>query len=373
LAGCGSSDGAPELVDASVSPDGRFIAYAARASGDLDLYVAAAAGGRPRLVAGSERSERSPVWSPDGTRLAYVVEYEEASRGELWAVHTDGRGRARLFDRPARSAAWSPDGRRLVFVAKHEDDADLDSPGGTLHVVEADGTRAHPVAAERRGDTPTWSPDGRSLAFWSGRVVDDSTDRGDVYTVNVGSGRVKRLTRRGDVDRYALRWVPRGREILYTREPDLLDEVVETVDARTGRSRRLRGPALLWGRPALSPDGRWIVYDDVDRVTAWRLDGSTRRVLHRNGTFGPKAWSPDGRMLAVETFAAVYEPVPTDVLVLGVDGSRPRNLTRTRGSSESLVGWLAGGRVAVVRDERSLWVFDVHGRGRLAARAGDDR
>jgi hypothetical protein len=76
-------------------------------------------------------------------------------------------------------------------------------------------------------------------------------------------------------------------------------------------------------------------------------------------------WSPDGRLIAYDTFGGLYEPVPTDVVIASLGRSRARNVTRTPESSETVAGWLADSRhVVVVRDERSLWVFDLAGRGR---------
>jgi Tol biopolymer transport system component len=367
LAACGQgSDDLPQLVDAAVSPDGRLVAYAARDGDDLDLFVVRADGGRPRLVAGSARSEQSPVWSPDSTRLAYLVGdgYTYGGPGELWVAHAAGGRRIRLTAMASRDAEWSPDGRRVAFASAERLD-EVEGSGGRLFVVGADGARLRRVARDLHGDRPRWSPDGFLIAFWSGRFDDDEfRDRGDIYAVDVRTDRVQRLTRRNDVGSYTAQWT-RQRTILFTRELDLTTAIVETADARTGRIRRLRGPSLLWGHAIWSPDGRRILVDAGDGLDVLRLDGSARQRVDRRVMTSGHTWSPDGRLIAYDTFGGLYEPVPTDVVIASLGRPRARNVTRTPESSETVAGWLADSRhVVVVRDERSLWVFDLAGRGR---------
>ena len=109
-----------------------------------------------------------PRWSPDGTRLAFVVT-EEAQGDPTSAIYTvgaDGTGLQRL--REARSnPAWSPDGMRLAFAKSNGDPLHL-------YTMAADGTGVRQISSMPGGSlgagvgwvpTLAWSPDGSRLLY----------------------------------------------------------------------------------------------------------------------------------------------------------------------------------------------------------------
>ena len=105
-----------QIRDARASPDGSAIAFTA-----LDrLYVAELPDGEPHRLTGDEVGEFQPIWSPDGSRVAYVVWDDEAGEGHIRSVSASARGGASttLTTRSAyyQQLAWSPDGERIVAV-----------------------------------------------------------------------------------------------------------------------------------------------------------------------------------------------------------------------------------------------------------------
>jgi hypothetical protein len=80
---------------------------------------------------------------------------------EIWSVAIDGTN-ARALPQPRGSntnPVWSPDGSRIAFVNQEGSDA------STLWVMNADGTGTMELAAGFGVDQPTWSPDGTQIAF----------------------------------------------------------------------------------------------------------------------------------------------------------------------------------------------------------------
>lgn len=367
----------PRLAEASVSPDGRLIAFTAGSGDDLDLFVVDAAGRRPpRRVAGGDGFEQAPIWSPDGTRLLLTRtdEFQEfAPAGELWLVEVDGTGARRLTRAESSDAAWSPDGRRVAVVVSRPED-EPSSLGGQLTVVAVDGSGPRELVSGRRALHPRWAPDGSRIAFWSGRPARENEllDHGDLYVVAARGGPATRLTSTANVNTYSSAWAPDGTRLAYVRDPDLTRSVLETLELATRRVRRLPGVDVSLGWPSWSPDGRDIAVEASGVPEVWS-DGSRRRVLDGQSVGGPLRWSPDGRRVAHDTTHGLFEPIPADVVVASLDDSATVNVTHTPKRDDTLVGWLADSRrLAVVRDERELWIVDLRGRGRrLVAAPGD--
>ena len=102
----------------------------------------------------------SPQWSPDGRRLMFAANLDNARRFDLFAVNADGAGLVRVRE-DARDGSWSPDQKTVAFAAMN---------GGSLDIytVRADGSNLRQLTSTPEMDyQPLWSPDGRRIVFIS--------------------------------------------------------------------------------------------------------------------------------------------------------------------------------------------------------------
>ena len=176
---------------------------------------------------------------------------------------------------PIAAARWAPvDGFRIAYVT-----------GGTLRIVNGDGTGDRPLAAAQAGVAPAWRPDARHvLAF---------VDRDRRLRVVAADGGRELWRTRPHSRIFELAWSPSGRRLVAATPRRLL------IFGRSGRLlavRRVAGRALA-GDVAWSPDGRLAVVRETAEASQVVVGG---RVLFSGpGRLGRVAWSPNGRRLLV--------------------------------------------------------------------------
>jgi eukaryotic-like serine/threonine-protein kinase len=115
------SEGAARLDDASVSPDGRWVAYTAARGAERDIHVVAFGGGSARVVAASPALEGAPAWSPDGSRLTFAREDSTGRTVILADSRTGSGGRVGSLPgpgSPGAAARWSASGRHIAYYAR---------------------------------------------------------------------------------------------------------------------------------------------------------------------------------------------------------------------------------------------------------------
>ena len=183
------------------SPDGMQIAFhAARdeMGEESDIYVMNRDGSDVERVTDDPAAEFFPSWSPDGTRLAFSRENTTDDLRHLVILELASRTEFDLTDedRNGDIPRWSPDGSMVVFGRQMSGSCDWGEPcNSSIFVINADGTGERQLTfADGTHWFPDWSPDGRLIAFHG--TADDPVDRIDwnVYTVDVESMIVTRLT-----------------------------------------------------------------------------------------------------------------------------------------------------------------------------------
>lgn len=274
--------------DPQISPDAKHIVYV-RQSFDImkdrsraNLWIVDSNGKTHRAIASSAASFFSPRWSPSGDRLAYASSTEGSV--QIYLRWMDSGQTARLSDLTASpgSLTWSPDGKQIAFTMG----------------VPAEG--AKPI-----GTMPT-KPEG---AEWAppARVIDTLAYRADgvqgflpaeyeqVFVIPADGGTPRQLTTGDFSHGSSLSWSADSKTLyLSTNHEDdwqynPLEGDIYSLDVADGTMKQLTNRVGPDYSPAVSPDGRKIVYlgfDDKEilyensRVYIMDADGSNSHVVN---------------------------------------------------------------------------------------------
>jgi TolB protein len=279
---------ADEIVEAITGQRGiartRF-AYSARTSGTAkEIFIADYDGARARQITRGGGINLSPVWSPDGHRLAFLsfragdpTVFLLSESGDVTQVRLGG---GTLNGAPD----WSPDGRKLAFSTDRDRNSEV-------YVHRLDTGRQTRLTRNPAIDTaPEWSPDGMRIAFTS--------DRGgspQIYVMDSAGGDVRRISYEGSYSDSAA-WSPRGDRLAYVARIAGQFEIV-WKDLETGESRVITSGGGHQENPRWSPDGRHLVFASNRGTGRYALytiheDGTGLRLLSRGAEAFTPDWSP---------------------------------------------------------------------------------
>jgi Tol biopolymer transport system component/DNA-binding winged helix-turn-helix (wHTH) protein len=282
---------------AAWSPDGTHMAYI----DTLSVYVAASDGSDVRKLVTLPRDAFCLRWSPDGTRLRFVVDDPRPQQNSLWEVESDGRGLRPLLpgwsDSPREGCGdWTPDGRYFFFESAHEGSRDIWAIREKSGLLGAKSSR--PIRL-------TSGP----LSFFS---PTPSREGSQLFVVGE--------QRRGELTRY-------------DENSKQFEPFLEGISANDLQ---------------FSHDRKWIVYVTYPDRMLWRsrADGSERLQLTTSPmrAFMP-IWSPDDQRIL---FHGISKPNrPWKIYLISPSGGAPEMLIPDPDSQETGGTWSPEGNAVV--------------------------
>lgn len=268
---------------------------------------------RRPLLGGDGLSYSNPIWSPDGTRLAYLRGHDLMVTS---GFHGSETATVQLTsEMMVQNPLWSPDGTKIAFVSNNQ-----------LFLVDSRTGATRPLVQEGAWTADfTWSPDSARLA-----VVYQNPSNGRLDLLIVDTNGTVLKTRGGSPTRYHPVWSPLGDSVVYYTVVDgneqLAQYFIESDSVSVlGGSEGSCGDAHAPSRPALSPDGQFIVYHDC-RSAIYVLDMKTletRNIFLNGNTYqgmdalDDVSLSPDGQWILFR----VYDESDMGIYRVRPDGS----------------------------------------------------
>jgi len=297
----------------------KIICEAQDSATKFDIYIMNEDGSEiQNLTNTPDTNERSPRWSPDGTKI-YFLKESAANQYELYCMESNGSDQTKIANIVVKSLQYdiSPDGSKLTFVGTHAYD---------IFVVNVDGTGVTQLTANAQyDDSPSWSPDGNSIAFVSNR-----TGKFKLYKMRSDGTVQSEIGTYDDVETYQPQWSPDGTKIAFTRYGNFLGannaELFIINNDGTNLVNISQNNNDDW-YPVWSPDGSSIIFmsqrDSNREIYVWRNNAVTN-ITNNTSTDEDHSFSPDGSKII---FTSKRDNANQQIYIMNADGTNQTRLT----------------------------------------------
>lgn len=205
----------------SISPDGKFVAYVEHSGlGQGLIHVRQTeTNSEIQLLEPGERSFGSTAFSPDSKSIFYVIVDKNDPRGALYRISVLGGRPERVLGDIELFFTLSPDGKYAAFYRANSElkqtsiiIASLDGSGEERSLLTFD------IEKESPDSVPAFSPDGKRLAYGYADVpnaVDMAPSRISLFTVEIDSGEIKKLSDEKWMGIGMMNWIPDGSGLVF--------------------------------------------------------------------------------------------------------------------------------------------------------------
>ena len=342
------------VFGATLSTDGRYLAYIKGPSGQWSLWVRqVATGSDVEILAPQPMPIRGVNFSLDGNYLYYLgSDPDTPAYSALFEVPSlGGAPRKRIFDIDT-AVSFAPDGKRAAFMRGIPD-----PPGDHLMIVDLESDRERVLAVAERPDQihltkPAWSPDGsRIVTVW--HAATEQGVRHSLVAFDADNGERETLSDPVQPTFSSFAWLPDGRGIIATTAPATGQSFqVLLYPYPQGQRRQITSDLDTYSEVSVTSDGSSIAALRTSRDSnLWRASaegGDFEPITSRSTTEGIRNLRPqdDGSLV----FTALKDRY-AHLWTMNPDGTGRRQIT-------SQAGWAWGLRP--LPDHRGV-VFNLFG------------
>ena len=259
------TQGSREAMQPSPSPDGQWLAFASLGKQE-DIFVIRTDGTALRQLTDDRHMDRAPCWSPDGKKIAFFSS-RSGSNLEVWTVNPDGSGLQQVtYEGRGRVwfPVWSPDSTRLAYYVRYQEGREVHGDSFIMDLARPWKEQPHePLPRLRNPDASymawSWSPDQRKLAATEWRAAIAS----GIAVYLLDSRKCERLL---DYGQYPL-WLRDNRRLLFANQ-----EKAFLLDSSTRNVKEVlsMAPNAVVPRFRLSHDDRVIYFSlGVTEADVW--------------------------------------------------------------------------------------------------------
>ena len=365
-------------IDATISPDGKYIVYALSDRSSQSLYIRQVSTANDKqIVAPGRVGVFGMTFSPDGTELYYAIKANLDS-GTLYRMPVLGGTPTKVLENIDGPISFSPDGKQFVLVRGNYPNpgesalviANLDGAGERNLVVKKTPERLSPLFFTG----PSWSPDGKIIAA----TVATVGGRSRVVGFSPDDGSEKNLSSESWSFSGRVQWLPDMSGLLVIAGDSVASAQVWIVNYPDGRTRRVTNDLGTYRSIALTHDGKaFTTVQAQGLVNLWVMpEGNSAKATRLpTGNIGfyssagnNLSWTPDGRIVFVSNEGGI-----ADVWIADPDGGNRKQLTANAAANFSPVVSVDGRYIVFVswrEGKRNLWRINFDGSNPVRLTAG---
>jgi Tol biopolymer transport system component/predicted Ser/Thr protein kinase len=370
-------------IKAALSPDGRYIIYAADESGMQSVWMRqVSAASSVRILPPEDVRYNSFTFSPDGDHVYYSAVSQNNTTGSIYVMPTLGGTPRKLSSNILGGIAVSPNGKQLAFIRGYPDQGEE-----ALMVCSADGSNERKLVSRKGedffvggGQAPAWTPDGKTIATSVGSLTGKWYMSVLLVSIVDGSSQLATSNRWNSVG--AVAWASDGRGIVVVAQEYLTGTTAQLwyVDPTNGNVRRITTDLNDYDYSTLSitsnqstllalqqsfnstitilPAGDWHRASPI----------TSRNPYHEGDAVFGLDWTPDGQLVFQSLVSG-----NNDIWMMDADGKNRRQLTANfyDESSPSVSG---DGQFLVYSSSRDttphVWRMDVDGNNQKPLTTG---
>jgi len=327
------------LVDAAaLSPNGSEVAITTNLTGRTNLWKVSSSGSWPQQLVNSDDRQAEPTWSPDSRWIAYS---QDKGGNELWDIYlisSEGGSPTNLTNTPEireQHPIWARDGKTIGCIFKSKQ-----APSYNLAVIDITTHQFRKLTDEKdpqqNWDVIAFSPDNNILYANRTSVGGDA---GDVYAVEIATGRQTNLTPHdGKQLNMGADVSPDGKTVLMTSNQKGGFQNLALLDVGTKKVTWVTDTQWEVSAGAFSPDCVHFTYTiNADGRSSLFLGnvqpGQPTELalpLGVNTTTGPQQFSSDGRHVLLEHEAM---NTPNDLWMYDIGAREAKQITHMAVSS----------------------------------------
>jgi len=282
------------FTDLNFSGNGQHLTFASEIEGQSDIYIIGLRETKATQITISKFLERNPVWSPDVKKVAYQKDSSNIS--SIWVYDFDRKTHKRISPTKenAFGPSWAPNNQTLAFST--------DTYGSVDVIVKEFNSPKSRRLTAAEGDEFSFGfhPRGQYVGYYNRNANEQ-----DLFAVAFTGKEAIPITQSLALEHQPV-WCHNGARILFYAEDNGMRKI-QTADFPYGELNSV-AEASSNMQPIISPDGRWVIYEDntksksdlyIAEVGNKKINNLGLNEIIKNSEM---CWSPTGTIIALTTY-----------------------------------------------------------------------